>query len=188
MGATTETCRVYVDGIWDLFHDGHIKLFKKAIQKAESLFPGREVKLIVGVCDEGVAEYKRETLMTCTERCAAIRAHNLACEVIPNCPLRIDETFLTDHCIDLVVHGDDFDEDKKQHYYGVAVEQGKYASVPYTKGISTTQMIRHVKLEGSLLTPSNHTLLEEAEIIRRIKERSWESMGMAPPPAADAAK
>lgn len=180
MTTDTQICRVYVDGIWDLFHAGHINLFKQARAKAESLFPGKEVQLLVGVCDEGVAAYKRETIMDLEERSAAVRAHALAHKVISNCPLIITEDFLEKHQIDLVVHGDDFTEAKKQKYYGAALNVNKFATVPYTPGVSTTELITHAKCNGELKS-SNHTLLADDEIVARIKARSWESMGIEPP-------
>jgi len=45
----------------------------------------------------------------------------------------------------MLVHGDDFDEPTVQKYYGDAIKEGKFHHFPYTKGISTSQIIQRIK-------------------------------------------
>jgi glycerol-3-phosphate cytidylyltransferase-like family protein len=64
--------------------------------------------------------------------------------VIRNAPLHITEEYLTLHNIDYVVHGDDISPESMKMMYGVPFELGKFRTVPYTSGISTTDIIRTV--------------------------------------------
>ena len=47
--------------------------------------------------------------------------------------------------IDLVVHGDDYSDEQRRHFYKVPIEMGILRTVAYTKGISTTEIIRRDK-------------------------------------------
>lgn len=130
--------RVYVDIVGDLLHAGHVEFFKNAKACGDYL--------IVGVVsDEDVASYKRVPIMTLQERVAMIQACKYVDEVIPACPLRTTEEYLNEHKIDLVIHGDDFDENALKDWYSVPMRLGKFKTVPYTKSISTTQIIQRIK-------------------------------------------
>ncbi len=174
----TEHYNVFVDGIFDLFHAGHENIFRQAVQKGEERAGGRQVRLFVGVCGDGVSEYKRNPIMDLDERCAAVRANRLVHRVIPNSPIRLNACFLREHKIQLVVHGDDFDKKKADYYYGAAAKEGNFALVPYTKGISTTELIFQAKENGEFPCSVKPTLLNECVLIERIKKRSWEDLGI----------
>ncbi|MCB1148740.1 MAG: adenylyltransferase/cytidyltransferase family protein [Chlamydiia bacterium] len=167
--------RVYVDGIFDLFHAGHEKLFYKAKAKAQEFFPGREVQLLVGVCDDEVEQYKRKTVMSYEERTAAVRASQVAHEVFW-ADLTLTEEYIKEHDIHLVIHGDDFGTEKQKMYYGPAVERGIFTTVPYEAGVSTTQLMREAKNEGRFSIDLSKTLIASAELVRRIQERSLEQL------------
>jgi cytidyltransferase-like protein len=133
----TKPIRVYVDVVADLMHAGHVEFFKKA--KAMGNY------LIVGVLsDADVASYKRTPILTLEERVAAVQACRYVDEVIAAPPMRVDEKWLKEHQIDFLVHGDDFDEKTMEWWYGAAMKMGIFRSVPYTKGISTTNIIKRI--------------------------------------------
>lgn len=128
---------VYADMVGDLFHAGHIAFLQKARQFGDYL--------IVGVlADEAVEEYKRTPILTLEERANMIQACKLVDEVIKAPPLRPSKEWLLEHHIDLVVHGDDFSPDLLQDQYGSSLDMGIFRSVPYTKGISTTNIIQRI--------------------------------------------
>jgi|TARA_R110000824_G_scaffold170181_5_gene347476 cytidyltransferase-like protein len=129
--------RIYVDIVGDLFHLGHVSLFKKA--------RGLGDYLIVGVhSDEDVAFYKRRPVLSLEERSKVIKSCRYVDEVIENAPLVITEEFINEHNISYVVHGDDVsDEVKRQHKIPYSLGIVKY--VPYTPGISTTEIIERIK-------------------------------------------
>lgn len=129
--------RVYIDMVGDLFHIGHINAIKNARQFGDYL--------IVGVCgDEECTSYKRRPIETLEERVEAIKACRYVDEVIPNAPVAVTKELIEKYKIDVVVHGDDFDEAKMRKYYGVAMDLGILQVVPYTKGISTSDIIRRI--------------------------------------------
>lgn len=130
--------RVYVDVVGDLFHAGHIQFFQKAKEHGDYL--------IVGIHgDEACASYKREPILSLEERATAIKACRYVDEVILNSPIGITEKWIKDHDIDLVIHGDDFSEEKKNSQYAVPIRLGIFRTVPYTSGISTTEIISRIQ-------------------------------------------
>lgn len=129
--------RVYVDVVGDLFHSGHVEFFKQA--KAFGDY------LIVGVlADEVVEEYKRTPILTLQERVTSIEACKYVDEIIVAPPLRLTEEMVEKYKIDYVVHGDDFNKDLLEDQYGLALKLGIFRTVPYTKGISTTEILKRI--------------------------------------------
>jgi cytidyltransferase-like protein len=129
--------RVYVDVVGDLCHAGHMAFFKKAKSFGNYL--------IVGVlADEVVEEYKRTPVLSLEERVETIRACKYVDEVVVAPPLRLTEDLVKQYKIDYVVHGDDFNKDLLEDQYGVALKLGIFRTVPYTKGISTTDIIERI--------------------------------------------
>jgi ethanolamine-phosphate cytidylyltransferase/choline-phosphate cytidylyltransferase len=129
--------RVYVDVVGDLFHYGHVELLRRARELGDVL--------VVGVHSDGTVEsYKRRPIMTMDERVRVVEACRYVDEVVPDAPLRIDEAFIREHRIDLVVHGDDMDAETLAGYYGVAQSLGIFRTVPYTEGISTSVIIERL--------------------------------------------
>jgi glycerol-3-phosphate cytidylyltransferase len=132
-----EPKRVYVDAVADLMHAGHVSLFQRARSYGDTL--------IVGIhSDETVASYKRKPIMTMQERIAVVEACRYVDEVVPNAPLIITEEYIKEHKIDLVIHGDDFSSATCNEFYGVPLRLGIFQSIPYTQGISTTDLIQRI--------------------------------------------
>ncbi len=130
--------RVYVDMVGDLFHYGHVEFFKQALEHGD--------ELVVGVMsDADVEAYKRKTYLTMEERVKSIQGCRYVSEVLPNCPNPVTEEWITKHNIDLVIHGDDFDEAAQERWYGVPKRMGIFRTVPYTGGVSTTDIIRRIQ-------------------------------------------
>ena len=142
--------RVYCDMVGDLFHAGHVSYCKKArkVGEMEAVARGLDpagVQLVVGVTnDSEVVDYKRRPIMTNAERVACASGCRYIDEVLPNVPLVTSQAFMDKHDIDIVVHGDDFDKDKVKLYYSAAINSGNFRTVPYTPGISTTDLISRI--------------------------------------------
>ncbi len=132
--------------VGDLFHAGHVELLRAARTHGDYL--------IVGVLsDETAASYKRRPIMGLDERVAVVEACRYVDEVIPDAPFQVDEQFLAEHDIAIVVHGDDLTPEGAESVYGAAVAAGKLEYVPRTSGISTTDLIQRVldaKAAGTL--------------------------------------
>jgi cytidyltransferase-like protein len=125
--------RVYADMVADLFHHGHVEFLRQARELGD--------ELLVGIhSDEDVGSYKRRPVMTMGERVAVVRGCRYVDEVIPNAPLRVTREWIERHTIDLVVHGDDFDHDRLMEMYAEPAEMGILRTVPYTPGISTSEL------------------------------------------------
>jgi len=129
--------RVYVDVVGDLFHYGHVELFRRARELGD--------ELVVGVfSDDSAASYKRRPIMRMDERLRVIEACRHVDEVLPDPPLRITLEWLQRHRIDLVVHGDDVGDEELESCYGVPCELGIFRTLPRTAGISTSDLIGRV--------------------------------------------
>ena len=102
--------------------------------------------LVVGIhADDVVMSYKRRPILTMEERVKAVSGCRYVDEVIPNAPLVVDRAWIERHRIDLVVHADDFDEDELDRLYRAPREMGIFRTVPYTHGISTTEIIERIR-------------------------------------------
>jgi cytidyltransferase-like protein len=92
--------RVYIDGIFDLFHIGHIRALTKAKNVRKS------VQLIVGIIgDEDATPYKRKPIYDENARYEIIQSLHIVDETIFPAPLIVTRDFVDKHKIDLVVHG-----------------------------------------------------------------------------------
>ena len=133
--------RVYVDMVADLFHYGHVQFLEKARAMGDYL--------IVGVhSDATVAGYKRTPIMTMEERIPAVQACRFVDEVVPDAPLVVTREWIERNAIDLIVHGDDFDPELLGRLYKEPMEMGIVQTVAYTKGISSTDIIRRIAERG----------------------------------------
>ncbi len=130
--------RVYADMVGDLFHYGHVAFLRQARALGD--------RLIVGVhSDEVVESYKRKPVLTMRERVAAIEGCRYADEVIPDAPLEVTRAWVEAHDIDLVAHGDDFDETRLRRMYGEPMAMGILRTVPYTAEISSSEIIQRIR-------------------------------------------
>jgi cytidyltransferase-like protein len=132
--------RVYANMIGDLFHYGHMEFLKNASKLG--------TQVIVGlVSDETAAGYKRKPILSLHERMKSAAGCKYVDEVIPNTPLVITNDFMSLHNIDYVVHGDDFNRIKLETYFLDPLLDNKMRIIPYTQGISTTDIILRIQNE-----------------------------------------
>jgi len=130
--------RVYTDMVADLFHYGHVEFLKKARALGDYL--------LVGICgDDVVAAHKKRPILTMEERVASIAKCRYVDEVIPNAPWIFDPAWIELHKIHIVVHGDDYSQEQFEYYYKVPIEMGIFRSIPYTKGISTSEIMSRIR-------------------------------------------
>lgn len=128
---------IYTAVVGDMFHAGHVEFFKKARAMGDYL--------IVGVIANDVAkEYKREPILTLEERVKVIEACKYVDQVIIAPPLRLTEEMIKELQITYLVRGDDFSQELLGDQCGVALKRGILRTVPYTKGISTTDIIHRI--------------------------------------------
>ena len=138
--------RVYADMVGDLFHYGHVRFLERARKLGDML--------VVGVhSDETVAEYKRASVMTMAERIQVIAACQFVDEVIPDAPLVVTREFVEEHALDLVVHGDDLDDDALGMRYGIPRDLGVLTLVPYANGISSSAIMERIRRRSFRVVP-----------------------------------
>ena len=129
---------VYVDGVFDLTHNGHFKLYKQASKLGD--------KLYVGVLsDEECENYKRRPILTAEERRDNILNSKYVDKVILNVPNVVTKEFIKEHNIDIVAHAHKVEEDDYYDYqYKDAKDMGIFRRLEYTESVSTTDIINRV--------------------------------------------
>ena len=131
---------IYVDGCFDLFHYGHVKMFQKALGQGYT----HSVLLVGVMSDEQMIGYKTTPLMNLEERVLSVEACRYVDRVIESPPMPITQEFIEENKINLVIHGDDMLREQLRKWYGVAMDMGKFKTVPYTNSISTTNIIERI--------------------------------------------
>lgn len=132
---------VYVDGAFDLFHYGHVNLFKKAREFGTFL--------IVGVHDDEAVNARKGInypIMNLHERVLTVMSCKYVDEVIIGSPYHITKEMVDTLKISVVLHGDDemeVLEDEEDPYQAVK-DLGLYQTVPHTPGISTSDIITRI--------------------------------------------
>lgn len=128
---------VYICGVFDLLHYGHMKHFEKAAELGN--------RLIVGVhSDKDVESYKRRPHLKMEERCTAASYCKLVSEVIPNAPLCMSKEFIEKHNIHIVGCSAEYDTEDDE-YYKIPREMGILKVIDRVDGISTTELIKRVQ-------------------------------------------
>lgn len=140
--------KIYVGGTFDCFHTGHANLLKQARGLAD--------QVIVAVNSDAFAEsYKGKTVMNESERLNVVRA----CRYVDLC--FITESHAAQRAYieivrpNFILHGDDWKGDSLVRQLALdddlVRELGiEFKYVPYTSGISTTEIKKRVlKLVGA---------------------------------------
>ena len=165
--------RVYVDGIFDVTHFGHFRLFEQ-VKKMKP--KGKEVFLLVGCCsDELTHKLKGRTVFTDEERYETLRHCRWVDEVIKAAPWFVDQEFLDRHAIDYVAHDDvPYATAGVDDCYKFVKEQGKFLATQRTDGISTSDIIGRVVRNYDMYLLRNLKRGEDRKSlnISRFKEQS----------------
>jgi cytidyltransferase-like protein len=130
---------VYLDGIFDLFHMGHLESIKQCRKLGN--------KVIIGVVSDKDAEkYKRMPVINQNQRADIIRNLRIVDEVIENAPMQLKLDFIEKYKIDLVVHAfaDEKDYNKQKQFYKEIDEIGKFKRINYYSKESTSGIIRRI--------------------------------------------
>jgi len=139
MPVLTINTNVYIDGIYDMLHIGHLRHFERAAQLGTRLFVGV-------VNDKDATPYKRRPIMTEQERYELVAASKWVYKVIPDAPCVIgglNEEFIRKHNIHIVAHGEEYNRPDDQWYY-IPRRLGITRVLPRTQGMSTTDLIKRI--------------------------------------------
>ncbi|KAI9778795.1 MAG: hypothetical protein M1839_007885 [Geoglossum umbratile] len=137
---TGRAVRVYADGVFDLFHLGHMR----QLEQAKKAFP--DTYLIVGVTgDKETHKRKGLTVLSGKERSETVRHCKWVDEVIEECPWIVTPDFLEKHQIDYVAHDDlPYVADEGDDIYRPVKQAGKFLVTQRTEGVSTTGIITKI--------------------------------------------
>lgn len=137
---------VYTGGTFDLFHSGHTK-FLKACRK----IAGESGQVIVALnTDEFIEAYKgKAPILSYEERKSVLLACKYVDDVIPNLSGSDSKPTILNVEPDFIVIGDDWA--RKDYYKQMDFTQEwldlqdiQLVYVPYTKGISTTELKKRI--------------------------------------------
>jgi len=137
--------KVYVGMSADLIHPGHLNIIKEAAKLGD---------VTIGLLtDKAIASYKRLPALKYEQRKLIIESIKGVVEVVAQDELDYSNN-LRKYKPDFVVHGDDWQkgvqQQTRQRVIDTLAEWGaKLHEVPYTKGISSTQLNQSIKEIGT---------------------------------------
>eukprot|EP01084_Bolivina_argentea_P197481 338426_1 len=131
--------RVYCDGIFDLFHLGHMR----ALEQAKKSFPN--CILLVGCCSDVLTlAYKGQTVLKDYERYETLRHCKWVDEVVSDAPWVVTADFLTKYKIDFVAHDAlpyANSSGTTEDVYAPLQRAGRFVETKRTPSISTSDII-----------------------------------------------
>ncbi|SCU82472.1 LAME_0C01310g1_1 [Lachancea meyersii CBS 8951] len=132
--------RVYADGVFDLFHLGHMK----QLEQCKKCMPN--VTLICGVPSDRIThKLKGLTVLTDQQRYETLRHCKWVDEVVEDAPWCVTPEFLEQHRIDYVAHDDlPYAASGSDDIYRPIKEMGKFVATQRTDGISTSDIITRI--------------------------------------------
>jgi ethanolamine-phosphate cytidylyltransferase len=126
--------RVWCDGIYDLCHFGHFNMLRQVSELSDEVY--------VGLCnDEITTQFKGPPVFTQEERIEVVMSCKWATRAIPDAPWWTSLTVLDSLGCEMAVHGDDPCITDGVDCYQAIKDAGRFATVPRTKAISTTNLI-----------------------------------------------
>lgn len=126
--------------VGDLFHPGHVEFLRRARAMGD--------KLVVQVVpDERVEIYKRRPIMTVEERAVVLSSCKYVDEVHTSGPREITLDFMDKNAYDVYAYGFSSERERDSKRQDCKdLPESRIAIVPYSPGISTTEIIERIKL------------------------------------------
>ncbi|PTQ11626.1 cytidyltransferase-like protein [Sphingomonas oleivorans] len=132
---------VYVSGVFDLFHRGHVELLRRARKYGTHLVVGVNSDLIT-------SRYKRKPFFSEDDRLAIVRSCKYVDLAFIATSLNL-RNYIVEHGVKKIVHGDDWEHHSYLRQIGLDeafIERREIEMIylPYWNGISTSQIIERV--------------------------------------------
>ncbi len=130
---------IYTKIVGDLFHPGHVRFLREAKALGDRL-----VVQVVG--DERVAVYKRNPIMTQADRAEVVGSCRYVDEVHLEGPKEITLDFMDRSGYAVYAYGYSSEREagvKRQDC--IELPDSRISIIPYTSGVSTTDIIRRIK-------------------------------------------
>lgn len=134
-------CRMYADGVYDVFHSGHAR----QLMQAKNTFPN--VTLIAGCHSDKVTHAnKGKTVCTDEERYEAVRHCRYVDMLIPDAPLlTYTDEFFNKYRIDFIAHDDvPYNMGGAEDTYAYPKRLGIFCATQRTEGISTSDIVTRI--------------------------------------------
>jgi len=133
-------CRIYADGVYDVFHSGHAR----QLMQAKNMFPN--ATLLVGCSnDQLVHKYKGKTVCTEDERYEALRHCKYVDILIPDGPWFYSVEFFNKYKIDFIAHDEvPYTIGGAPDSYALPKSLDMFCATERTEGISTSDMITRI--------------------------------------------
>jgi cytidyltransferase-like protein len=131
--------KIYVKGVFDLVHYGHINFLREARTLGDWL--------TVGVTpDERVISMKRKPLFNVQRRAEVIAAVRYVDEVFIDGPRELTIDFMQEHNFDLYIFGTQNPNERAVRLYDCRnLPNNMIVEIPYTYGVSTTEILQTIK-------------------------------------------
>lgn len=133
----------YIGGTFDLFHYGHVALFRAAKERYD--------KVVVSLnTDQFVAQFKRQTIMRLGERMEVVAACRYVDLVVVNWGCEDSKPAILEAGTTHFVHGSDWVGGSLMKQLGTTEEWFKEKGIeivflPYTATISTSDIIKRIR-------------------------------------------
>ncbi|KAI8915899.1 hypothetical protein EDD86DRAFT_7199 [Gorgonomyces haynaldii] len=150
--------RVYLDGAFDMFHIGHVRMLKQASEHGH---------VLVGVfSDEIVVQRKERCVMNVYERCLSALSCRYCYDVVESAPLVITKSFIEEHKIDLVINPYSW-EDRFQ----AAKDMGIYLELGLEQ-VSSDYLVKRILDNHQLYVARNERKQEKAIVEEQLAKRT----------------
>ncbi len=131
--------RVYMDGVFDLFHRGHLESINKCLKYGD--------EIIIGIISDKDAEsYKRKPIINQDDRSEIIKNLKNVSDIIFPAPLILTKDFIINNKIDIIVHSfsNNKDFEIQKDFFKVPIDMGIFKKIDYYDKISTTNIIKKI--------------------------------------------
>lgn len=163
---------IYCDGVFDLFHIGHLK----HLQKIHNYF-SEDINLIVGLLNDEIStNYKRKPFFDENKRYEILNSCVYSNKVILIDFLTITEDFINKYNIDYVIHAfsDKSDLNKQYDFFKVPIKLNKFIEIEYNQGVSTTQIIKSINEWNNIWNKKGSENIDDLYLLNGWEETNFD--------------